>query len=209
MIHDIFKSKLLPAVTLADADSALSVAKALLEGGINVMEITFRTSATAKAVRAIARELPEMQIGAGTILSGDQLTAAREAGAQFGLSPGLNKRVIEKAQAHDFPFIPGVSTPSEIELALEYGYKLLKLFPVSDLGGLKYIRSLEGPYKHTGVRFLVMGGVGPSNLKSYLESGMVAAGGGSWLTPSDFVEQKKFKRITEIVQESAALAEQV
>lgn len=208
MFQDTFKSKLLPAVTLADADSALSVAEALLEGGVNVMEITFRTSATAEAIRAIARELPEMQIGAGTILSGDQLSGARESGAQFGLSPGFNKRVVEKAEEYEFPFIPGVSTPSEIELALSHGYKLLKLFPVSDLGGVNYIGSLEGPYKHTGVRFLVMGGVGSSNLRSYMESDMVTAAGGSWLTPSDLIREKKFDQITEIVRESVILADQ-
>lgn len=209
MFQEIIKNKLLPAVTLTDAHSALSVAEALLEGGINVMEVTFRTSATAEAVRAIARELPEMQIGAGTILSGDQLSAAREAGAQFGLSPGFNKRVVEKAQEFEFPFIPGVSTPSEIELALSYGHKLLKLFPVSDLGGIPYIRSLEGPYRHTGVRFLVMGGVDSSNLRSYLESEMVAAAGGSWLTPSDLIRENKFDQMSKIVRESVTLADQI
>ncbi|SHE47470.1 2-keto-3-deoxy-phosphogluconate aldolase [Fodinibius roseus] len=208
MFREIKKNKLLPAVTVTDVHSALLVAEALLEGGINVMEITFRTSATAEAIRAIARELPEMKVGAGTILSPDQLSAAQEAGAQFGLSPGLNKQVVEKAQEHEFPFIPGVSTPSDIELALTYGHKMLKLFPVSDLGGENYIGSLEGPYKHTGVRFLVMGGVNLSNLKSYLESDMVTAAGGSWLTPSDLIREKKFKQITAIVRESVILAEQ-
>lgn len=209
MFQDIFQSKLLPAVTLTNADSALAVAEALLEGGINVMEITFRTSATAKAVSAIAKEFPEMHIGAGTILSPDQLSTARGAGAEFGLSPGFNKRVVEKAQEHDFPFIPGVATPSEIELALEYSYKLLKLFPVSALGGINYIQSLNGPYNHTGVKFLTMGGMNPSNLKSYLKHNIVTAAGGSWLSPSGLIQQGEFKKITEIVQESVLLADQV
>lgn len=205
MVQDRFQNKLLPAVTLTDADSALAVAEALLEGGLDVMEITFRTSATVEAVSAIAREFPEMHIGAGTILSPDQLSTAREAGAEFGLSPGFNKRVVEKAQEHDFPFIPGVATPSEIELALDYGYKLLKLFPVSDLGGINYIQSLNGPYNHTGVRFLTMGGVNPSNLESYLKHDIVTAAGGSWFTPSHLIEQKKFNDITKIVGESLEL----
>lgn len=204
----MFDKKILPAVTLTDADSALSVAEALLAGGLNVMEITFRTSATAAAVSAIAKEFPEMYIGAGTILSPDQLSAARDAGARFGLSPGLNKRVIKKAQKLDFPFIPGVLTPSEIEFALEYEYKLLKLFPVSDLGGVDYIQSLKGPYKHTGVAFLTMGGVNSLNLKSYLKQEMVIAAGGSWLSPPDLIEQKKFNDITKIVVESLELAKQ-
>jgi len=209
MLQDIFQNRLLPAVTLTDADSALSVAEALLEGGINVMEITFRTSATIEAVSAIAREFPEMHIGAGTILLPGQVSSAREAGAEFGLSPGFSEKVVIKVQDHDFPFIPGVSTPSEIELALAYGYDLLKLFPASDLGGVNYLQSLNGPYHHTGVTFLTMGGVNLSNLESYLEQDIVAAAGGSWLCPRKLIQEKEFNRITEIVQKSVALADQI
>lgn len=209
MTDNLFRKKLLPAVTLKNADSALSVAEALLEGGLNVMEITFRTSATAEAVSAIAKEFPEIHIGAGTILSPDQLSAARDAGAEFGLSPGFNPKIAKEAKENDFPFIPGVATPSEIELALDNGYKILKLFPVSNLGGMKYIRSLAGPYGHTGAKLLVMGGVNPSNLSSYLENDMVTAAGGSWLSPSDLIQQKTYQQITKIVQESVALADQI
>ncbi len=202
MPNNFFIKKLLPAVTLTDTDSALAVAEALLEGGLNVMEITFRTSATADAVSAIAKEFPEMEIGAGTILTTGQISAAKDAGAQFGLAPGLNENVVSEAKKKDFPFIPGVMTPSEIERAIEFGYKMLKLFPASDLGGADFIHSLEGPYKHTGVKFLAMGGINPSNLKQYLQCDSVTAAGGSWMTPGEAIAMGKFEKITELVRDS-------
>lgn len=209
MFQEIITNKLLPAVTFPDAYAAVRLAEALLEGGLDVMEVTFRTKATSNAIKAIVKELPEMHIGAGTILSADQLSAAQEAGAQFGLSPGINTKLVEKAESNDFPFIPGVATPSEIELALDLGFKTLKLFPASIMGGVEYLQSLEGPYHHTGVKFLTMGGINPANLQSYLGCEIVLAAGGSWLSPSELIQRGEFKRITEIVRESVTLAEQV
>lgn len=208
MVQNLFLKKLLPAVTLNDADSALSVAEALLEGGLNVMEVTFRTSATAPAIGAIAKEFPEMKIGAGTILSPEQVASAINAGAQFGLAPGFNKEVVRKAEQQEFPFIPGVMTPSEIEKALAMDCEILKLFPVSQVGGTEYIRSIEGPYRHTGIKFLPMGGVNPSNLKSYLECDSVIAAGGSWMTPTKAIENGKFDKVTELVRISLKIAEE-
>lgn len=206
MAKDYLEKKLLPAVTLTDADTALSVAEALLEGGLNVMEITFRTSATAAAVSAVAKEFPEMNIGAGTILSAGHISAAKDAGAQFGLAPGLNENVVREAKKQEFPFIPGVMTPSEIEKAIELDYKLLKLFPASDVGGVDFIRSIEGPYKHTGVKFLPMGGINPSNLKQYLKCGSVTAAGGSWMTPREAILKGEFNKITQLVRDSLKVA---
>lgn len=206
MPDNFFKDKLLPAVTLTNANTGLSVAEALLEGGLNVMEITFRTSATAEAVSAIAKEFPEMNIGAGTILSTDQVSAAKNAGAQFGLAPGLNENVLQEAENQDFPFIPGVMTPSEIERALEIGFKMLKLFPASDLGGVDFIHSLEGPYRHTGVKFLPMGGISLSNLGQYLQCVTVAAAGGSWMTPGEAMAKGEFDIVTELVRDSLKVA---
>lgn len=209
MFQEIIKNKLLPAVTLPEADTAVRIAESLLRGGLNVMEVTFRTKATSPAIAAIAKELPEMHIGAGTILSPDQLSSAQDAGAEFGLSPGFNKKLVEKAESNDFPFIPGVATPTEIELALDLGYKTLKLFPVSNMGGAEYIRSLEGPYNHTGVKFLAMGGINPSNLQSYLGHDIVLAAGGSWLSPSGLIQRGEFQKITDIARESVAIADQI
>lgn len=209
MTQRFLQSKLLPAVTLSDADLALRVAESLLNGGIDVMEVTFRTQATASSIAAIAQEFPEMQIGAGTILSPDQLVAARDAGAQFGLSPGFSNPVTKKAKELEFPFIPGVMTPTDIETALNAGYKTLKLFPASDMGGVTYINSLAGPYQHTGIRFLTMGGINEANLDSYLKHDMVISAGGSWLCPTALIQQKKFDEITAVVSESVKLANNI
>ncbi|MEX0681651.1 MAG: bifunctional 4-hydroxy-2-oxoglutarate aldolase/2-dehydro-3-deoxy-phosphogluconate aldolase [Balneolales bacterium] len=199
------EKKLLPAVTLEEADSALSVAEALLESGLDVMEITFRTDATAEAIQAIVREFPEITIGAGTILHPDQIAIAMDAGAQFGLAPGFNERVVDEARKRDFPFIPGVMTSSEIEKALEKNLTFLKLFPADKLGGPDYIRSLQGPYGHTGVTFMPMGGIGLSNLSMYLELPVVQALGGSWMTPLKLIKNGEYGKIKELVSQSLAI----
>lgn len=201
-VPSFLKANLLPAVTLEDADSGLRVAEALLKGGLQIMEVTFRTQATASAITAIAKEFPEMHIGAGTILTTDQLMEAKETGAQFGLAPGFNQQITDKALELDFPFIPGVSTPSEIERALASGFKLLKLFPAGCLGGAHYIRKLEGPYLHTGFRLLPMGGINASNVNDYIAQTSVQAAGGSWLAPKELIANKQFKKITMIVRQS-------
>lgn len=206
MLKELFTKKLMPAVTIKDADAALPLAEAILEGGLDTMEITFRSPATASAISVIAREYPEMHIGAGTILTPEQITLARNAGAQFGLAPGFNQRVAREAEEKEFPFIPGIATPSEVEKALDNKLQILKLFPANTLGGVDYIRSLEGPFGHTGVRFLPMGGVNERNMDSYLGCSSVIAVGGSWMTPGSLIEQKKFSEITKLVRNALAIA---
>lgn len=202
MLNTFLKKKLLPAVTLSDADRALHLAEAYLKADLNVMEVTFRTTAAAPAISAIAREYPEMHIGGGTILSAENLKAASDAGAKFGLSPGFNQKVAEEALEMDFPFIPGVMTPSEIEIAYARGFEVLKLFPIGDVGGPDYIKALEGPYAHADMKFIPMGGVNQQNMETYLNHKSVLAVGGSWLSPSSLIRQKNFKKITEMVRES-------
>lgn len=209
MLKDFFQKKILPAVNLPDDESALAIAEAFLEGGLDVMEVTFRTSTAASSIYAIKREFPSMKIGAGTILSPEQIIAAKDEGAQFGLAPGYQKSVVQEAKNQDFPFIPGISTPSEIERALNHDFRLLKIFPVADIGGPDYIKSLEGPYQHTGVNFLPMGGVNQSNLQSYLSCSSVTAIGGSWLAPRELVRNKDFNKITSIVRRSLDKAQKV
>lgn len=207
MFQNFFKHKLLPAVTLTDTESALSVAEALLKGGLNVMEVTFRTPVTASAISAITKNFPEMIIGAGTILSPEQISTAINAGAQFGLAPGLNKQVIRRAEEQEFPFIPGIMTPSEIEQALDAGFKTVKVFPVSNLGGPSFIQRIESAYRHTGIQFLPMGGIKTDNLKSYIRYKSVIGAGGSWLAPKELIEQREFKKITERIRHSLELIE--
>jgi 2-dehydro-3-deoxyphosphogluconate aldolase / (4S)-4-hydroxy-2-oxoglutarate aldolase len=202
-LFDLFpKNRLLAAVTVKDAALGVKIARALCEGGLQVMEITFRTSATADAIEAIRNQVPDMTVGAGTILTPEQVDHAIEAGAVYGLAPGFNPRVAEHAVKKGLPFIPGVTTPSEIELALEMGFRLLKLFPANNLGGPGYIRSLQGPYGHTGVQFIPMGGVYISNLAEYSGLDHVVALGGSWLVPSDVQETGDTSDIPDMVRRS-------
>lgn len=208
MNSKFFEKKLLPAVTLHKIESALLLAETYLEAGLNVMEITFRTEVAAAAIQGIVKEFPEMKIGAGTLLSAGQVKLAQDAGARFGLSPGLNEKVVRAASENSFPFIPGVSTPSEIESALDYGYKILKLFPADLLGGISYVESLEGPYRATGIRFIPMGGVHTGNLSDYLRNPSVIAAGGSWIAPGNLIQNGQFDKISEIVRHSLDLVQQ-
>ncbi|MEX0593249.1 MAG: bifunctional 4-hydroxy-2-oxoglutarate aldolase/2-dehydro-3-deoxy-phosphogluconate aldolase [Balneolaceae bacterium] len=200
--NHILKSRLLPAVTLEHAEKAVSVAKALQKGGLNLMEITFRTEGAARAIDAIRQSVPSMVIGAGTLLTKEQVDEAREAGAQFGLAPGYQPELVAHAESIGLPFIPGVSTPSEIECAMTQGCWIQKLFPANLLGGPDLIRSLTGPYKHTNLRLIPMGGVGLETLTDYSGLSLIGALGGSWLTPTSAIDRGEFDKITTLVRES-------
>ena len=202
MHPNLFSRKLLPAVTVTDADEALFVAEALLKGGLDIMEITFRTTAAAAAIEAVATSLPEMCVGAGTLLEAGQIREAIDAGAEFGLAPGFNDRVVTAAAHHEFLFIPGVTTPSEIEMALARGIQLLKLFPADALGGVSYMKQITSPYQHTGLKLIPMGGVNLDNLAAYLRHPIVLVPGGSWLAPADLIRKREFNKIVTIVKHS-------
>jgi len=170
-----------PVVAIDHAEAALPLANALVEGGLPVVEITFRTAAAAEVIRTLARECPRLVIGAGTVLTPANLEAAKDSGATFAVAPGLNPDIVKRARQLGLPFVPGVATPSDIELGLALGCKLLKFFPAQALGGVSMIEALSAPYQHTGVRFMPTGGVNPDNLESYLKLETVAAVGGTWI----------------------------
>jgi 2-dehydro-3-deoxyphosphogluconate aldolase / (4S)-4-hydroxy-2-oxoglutarate aldolase len=199
-----FEQKLLPAVSFEDANKAVKVAEAFLEAGLYTMEIPFRTAEAAKAVKLISSNFPQMYIGAGTLLRVSDLKEAQSAGAKFGLSPGLNPKVLQAAKDLDFDFIPGVMTPSELELGMEMGFDIQKLFPVAQLGGLDMLKALHGPYSGTGVRLLPMGGISLHNMLDYLHEPMVIAVGGSWLAEKSLIAQDDISLIKANVE--AALA---
>ncbi|MEX0684773.1 MAG: bifunctional 4-hydroxy-2-oxoglutarate aldolase/2-dehydro-3-deoxy-phosphogluconate aldolase [Balneolales bacterium] len=209
MRQKYFSKRLLPAVTIHDPKLALQLAETFLESGLDVMEVTFRTNAAASAISGITKTYPEMKIGAGTITSPDLLKQAVDAGAMFGLAPGFNETIVKTARDHRFPFIPGVTTPSEIERALEFDCSLLKLFPVNNLGGAGYLKSLAGPYPKDKVGFIPMGGVNLTNLNQYLKFPGIIAMGGSWMTPNDMIENRQFHKISEIVRLSLDIVRQV
>jgi 2-dehydro-3-deoxyphosphogluconate aldolase/(4S)-4-hydroxy-2-oxoglutarate aldolase len=170
-----------PVVTMEHADKALPLADALLAGGLPIIEITFRTPGAAEVIRTLTRERPQLLVGAGTILTAAHLEAAKASGAAFGVAPGLNPQIVNQARQLNLPFIPGVATPSEIEIGISLGCKLLKFFPAEALGGLAMIDAMYGPFKHTGVRFMASGGVGTGNLAFYLRHPAVAAVAGTWI----------------------------
>ena len=194
-MEQFFKKRILPALTFPDPEKAVSVAKNILEGGINVIEVCFRTSSAEESIRNIRNETSDLYIGAGTIITTKQVEVAKKAGAQFGLAPGFNPEIVKAAMANDLPFIPGVSSPSEIEIALEMGCKIQKLFPVELLGGIAMLKSLWGPYNHTGIKFIPTGGISLKNMNDFLELPNVLAIGGSWLTSKHLIEKQEFLKI--------------
>ena len=193
-------------VILEDIQAAEPLAEALLAGGLDVMEITFRTPAASGAIRRIAKAFPQILLGAGTLLDREQVLEAREAGAVFGLAPGLNPRVVEAAIDCGMTFVPGVMTPSEVDQALELGCKLQKLFPSGLAGGVEMLKALAGPFAHTGVRFIPMGGINPDNLGGYLKLPIVAAAGGSWMVDRTLIAARRWDEITRLCREALAIA---
>jgi 2-dehydro-3-deoxyphosphogluconate aldolase/(4S)-4-hydroxy-2-oxoglutarate aldolase len=191
----IAELRVVPMIAIDDADKALPLADALIEAGLPIVEITFRTEAGQAAIRTIAEKRPDCVLGAGTILTVDQVKAARDAGASFGVSPGLNPNVVAEAVRMGFPFSPGVMTPSDVEAALDVGLDVLKYFPAEAVGGVKVLKALTGPYRHTGVRFIPTGGINTRNFLDYLALDVVLAVGGSWLAPRGDVAAGNWEKI--------------
>ena len=187
----------LAVLVVDDAGDAVPLAEALLAGGVNAMELTLRTDAAVDALKQIRKSLPEMIVGIGTILAAEQVRTVVAEGAAFGVSPGINPKVIEAAVESGLPFAPGIATPSEVELALSFGCRRLKFFPAEALGGLGYLRAMSPPYQHLGVKYVPLGGVGPKNLAEYISDPLVAAVGGSWLAPRETIAAKDWKAIQE------------
>lgn len=202
LLTTVLKQKILPAVTFSSVDEALPVAEAILKGGLKVMEVTFRTAVAAGAITRIRKNFPDIYIGAGTLLSIMQVKQAMDAGAQFGLAPGFNPAICKDAMDNEFPFIPGVMTPSEIELSAALDFKILKLFPAAQLDGIHFLKALLDPYEQLHTQFIPMGGVTLQNMQEYLQLRNVIAVGGSWLANRELISGKQFQKITERVKEA-------
>jgi 2-dehydro-3-deoxyphosphogluconate aldolase / (4S)-4-hydroxy-2-oxoglutarate aldolase len=202
----LIRRRVVPIAVLDSVEDAVSLAHALSQGGLPVIEITLRTPCALDCIRAIRQHCPEVLVGAGTILEAPQVKAALAAGAQFGVSPGLNRDVVQFALRHKLLFIPGVMTPSEIEAALALGCKLLKFFPAEAAGGVKTLKALAGPYQAAGVRFIPLGSVSPANLADYLALPIVAAVGGSWMCERQLVREKKWTELAAIAAAAVAKA---
>ena len=196
VVSGIGAESIVPVVVLDSGRHAVSLAKALVRGGLSVAEITFRTSAAAASIEAIRREAREMLVGAGTVMNADQVHEAASAGASFVVTPGFNRRVVEACLSSGMPVIPGVNAPGFVEMALEYGLETLKFFPAEQSGGVAFLKALAGPYPN--VRFIPTGGIGPDTLASYLALPLVVACGGSWMVDRKLIEAEDFEAITNL-----------
>ena len=198
----------IPVIAIESVKQARPLAEALIAGGLPIAEITFRTAAAADVMKALTGEFPDLLLGAGTVLTSPNLEAAAAAGAKFAVAPGFNPTIAAVAARMALPFFPGVATPTEIEAALCSGCKVLKFFPAGELGGVKMVKALSGPYKHTGVQFVPTGGVKPENLAEYLAIDTVAACGGTWLATKDAIAQGNWQAITEACRQAVAIVKQ-
>jgi 2-dehydro-3-deoxyphosphogluconate aldolase/(4S)-4-hydroxy-2-oxoglutarate aldolase len=198
-----FKSRVVPVIVISDVSHAVPVAHALLAGGIDVMEITLRHSAGLAAIEAVAKQVPQMQVGAGTVTRASEMQQVHDAGARFALSPGLTDALVQAAMDCRMPFMPGVMTPSEVMRARDLGFALMKLFPAAQAGGLAMLKALSGPLGD--VQFCPTGGITPENMAGFLKQPNVAMVGGSWLTPLDALAQHDWARITVLAQQANAL----
>ena len=191
----IAEHKVVPVIAIESPDLALPLADALIKGGLPIAEITFRTEAAAEVIRKMTHERPSLLVGAGTILTIDNLKAAIDSGAKFGVAPGFNPKIVEAAQQMNFPFMPGVCTPSDVEAALSCGCRIMKFFPAGAMGGLAMLKSLIAPYGHTGVQFMPTGGISPANLNDYLATKGVIACGGTWIATKDDIAGEQWESI--------------
>ncbi|NMA45843.1 MAG: bifunctional 4-hydroxy-2-oxoglutarate aldolase/2-dehydro-3-deoxy-phosphogluconate aldolase [Lentisphaerae bacterium] len=193
-----------PVVAVDSPDEGLRLCEALIAGGLPVAEITFRTAAAEATIRAAAKRFPEMILGAGTVLTAEQMRKAADAGAKFAVAPGCNPTTIAAARECGMPFAPGVCTPSDVERAVEMGCSLLKFFPAEAAGGVPMLKALLGPYGHLGISFCPTGGVTTGNLAEYLALPQVAFVGGTWVAKKELIKAGRWDDITALA--AAALA---
>ncbi len=206
MLNELLKRPVIPVIVIDDANDAVPLAEALLAGGMDVIEVTCRTAAAPQALANIKKALPEMMLGAGTVVTPDQAKMCVDTGVSFGLAPGLNPDTIEFFQENDTLFIPGVMTPSEIEAGLALGLKMLKFFPAGAAGGVNMLKNLGAPYAPLGVKFCPTGGLSLDNMNDYLSLPTVSAIGGSWLATKQQIADKQWDVITQQVKDALAKA---
>ncbi|WP_353244656.1 bifunctional 4-hydroxy-2-oxoglutarate aldolase/2-dehydro-3-deoxy-phosphogluconate aldolase [Providencia sp.] len=189
-----------PVIVIKKLEQAVPLAKALVNGGIKVLEVTLRTECAINAIRLIAQEVPEAIVGAGTVINAKQLADVAQAGAQFAISPGLTDELLAAAVQGDIPLIPGISTVSELMLGMNYGLKEFKFFPAEANGGVKALKAITGPFSQ--VKFCPTGGISLANYRDYLALESVLCIGGSWLVPEDALNSGNYEKITQLAQEA-------
>lgn len=200
ILERISKIGIVPVIALESSEDAAPLAKALCEGGLPCAEVTFRTAAAEDSIRIIANEFPEMLVGAGTVLTTDQVDRAIGAGAKFIVSPGLNPKIVKYCVDRNITILPGCTNPSNIEQAIEHGLEVVKFFPAEASGGLNMIKAMAAPY--TTMKFMPTGGITPANLNTYLDFRKIIACGGSWMVSNDLIKSKNFTEITSLTKQA-------
>ncbi len=206
---EVARYGVVPVIAIEAINAAIPLADALVAGGLPVAEITFRTAAAAEVIAAMTRHRPELFVGAGTVLTEDNVKAAKAAGARFAVAPGLNPAVVEHAAQAGLPFAPGICTPSEIEQALTLGCRVVKFFPAEAAGGVEMVKALAAPYAHKGIRFLPTGGIHAGNLEHYLAVKAVAAVGGTWIAKPEDLSAGRWDLIRERCREAVEIVRRV
>lgn len=202
IINKLQQFKVVPVIQINKVEHAVPLAKVLVENGLPVAEVTFRTEAAADAIRAMREAYPEMCIGAGTVLTSEQIDLAKEAGSEFVVAPGLNPNTVRRCQEIGMPVVPGVNNPSQVEQALELGLTFLKFFPAEASGGISMVKSLLAPY--VDVSFMPTGGIGKHNINDYLAIDRVICCGGTWMVAPTLIENEQWDEIAKLVQEAVA-----
>ena len=198
---------IVPVVVLNKVSDSVPLAKSLVAGGLACAEVTFRTDATEESIRAISKEFPDMLVGAGTVLSIEQVDRAVGAGAKFIVSPGFNPKVVEYCLKKNYPVCPGIMTPTELEVALGFGLDVVKFFPAENAGGLKMIKAMSAPY--TMMKFMPTGGINATNVRDYLACDKILACGGSWMVKGDLVAAGDFAQIEKLTREAADIVKEI
>ncbi|MGO5024071.1 bifunctional 4-hydroxy-2-oxoglutarate aldolase/2-dehydro-3-deoxy-phosphogluconate aldolase [Lawsonibacter sp. LCP25S3_G6] len=206
VLEKIHELGIVPVVVLNDAKDAVPLAKALMEGGLPCAEVTFRTAAAEESIRLISEAYPEMLVGAGTVLTTEQVDRAVAAGAKFIVSPGLNPKVTKYCVDRNIPITPGCANPSDVEQALEFGLDVVKFFPAEQAGGLDYIKAIAAPY--VDMSFMPTGGINADNVRKYLGYNRIWACGGSWMVKGDMIKAGEFDKIRALTAEAVQIVKE-
>lgn len=202
--EQFYEYAVVPVVVLDDADDAAPLAEALVKGGLPCAEVTFRTEAAEESIRIMSEKYPEMLVGAGTVLTTEQVDRAVAAGAKFIVSPGFDPEIVDYCMEKNIPVFPGCVSPSEVAQAVKRGLKVVKFFPAEQAGGLAMLKAMAAPY--TMLKFMPTGGINTKNLKEYLGFSKILCCGGSWMVKGDMIKNKEFDKITEMTREATELA---
>ena len=198
---------IVPVVVLNDVKNAVPLAQSLINGGLPCAEVTFRTEAAQQSIAEISKNFPQLFVGAGTVLTTEQVDRAVDAGAKFIVSPGFNPKVVEYCIKKGYPVTPGIMTPTELEMALEFGLDVVKFFPAENAGGLKMIKAMAAPY--TKMKFMPTGGINPQNVREYLQCDKILACGGSWMVKGDLINSGNFAEIEKLTKEASQIVKEI